>query len=185
LSELIPSEGGTFFRRKAEQIEASIVDKMYDPQRGLFFSLDSRDNRDSQIKVVTISSLMPLLLNIPPQIVEGLVKHLTNPEEFWAPYPIAVEPLNYGCEGKLIWRGAQTWVYTNWYIVKGLNHQAQRLSREEYRQIARGITAKTVELVQGAGFREFYDSITGEGRRARNFGWSTLVLDMVYNVEEI
>lgn len=35
-------------------------------------------------------------------------------------------------------------------------------------------------LVRQEGFREYYNSLTGRGLRARDFAWSTLVLDMVY-----
>lgn len=173
------------FLNKAQRSEASILEKMYDPSSGLFFSLDARHNRDSQIKVATVSTFLPLLLDtISQPMVDRLLEHLTNPQEFWAPYPVPAEPLTAPPAGDHIWRGQQTWLYTNWLIVCGLLKQAQRFQRQDYKQVAQEITSRSLELVEKQGFREFYHSVTGQGRRAQHFGWSTLVLDMVYNVEK-
>jgi hypothetical protein len=34
-------------------------------------------------------------------------------------------------------------------------------------------------MMVSSGIREFYDPFTGEGQGAREFGWSTLVLDLI------
>jgi len=34
-------------------------------------------------------------------------------------------------------------------------------------------------MMAKGGIREFYDPLTGEGQGARDFGWSTLVLDLI------
>jgi hypothetical protein len=34
-------------------------------------------------------------------------------------------------------------------------------------------------MMASSGVREFYDPLTGEGQGARDFGWSTLVLDLI------
>lgn len=177
------------FQRKAEQTEGSILTKMYDPQSGLFFSLDARHDRERQIKVSTVSSLMPLILDTigKPQVERLVTEYLMSPDEFWSSYPVPAEPLSLPKEETAehtIWRGSQTWVITNWFIVSGLRKQASRFPEhlEEYNRIADEITLKTYELVWREGFREFYDSKTGEGGGAYDFGISTLVLDMVYNM---
>lgn len=190
LCQIAGDEDAEFFRRKAKEVEESILSKMWDEETGLFYSLDSRNNEDKQLKVSTSSSLMPLILdNISESQVERLVEHLVNPEEFWTNYPIPAVPLSSSQEqpeGHIIWRGSQTWVCPNWYIAKGLRKQAQRFPEHsvEYNQIADELTLKTYELVQREGFCDYYHSETGTGSIANEFSWSTLVLDMVYDMED-
>jgi hypothetical protein len=35
------------------------------------------------------------------------------------------------------------------------------------------------EMIEKSGFREYYHPETGEGYRRENFGWSTLILDLL------
>ncbi|MEK7847356.1 MAG: hypothetical protein AAB270_00370 [Chloroflexota bacterium] len=78
--------------------------------------------------------------------------------------------------------GGQTWLYTNWLICQGLLLQARRFPTlsGELRRIAGKITLLSYGLAREEGFREYYNGLTGQGLRARDFTWSTLVLDMVY-----
>jgi hypothetical protein len=171
------------FLSLAERCEGSILGKMYDAQSGFFYSLDSRQGRDKKLEVNTISSFFPLTLpHIQEKQAEGLIRgHLLNPHEYWLPYPLPVVPKsdNSKQKGHVIWRGPQTWVYPNWFIVKGLRKQAQRFNQRGYEEIADHITAKTEELILREGFHDFYDSQTGKGSGISPFSWSTLILDMV------
>jgi neutral trehalase len=180
-------EEAEFFEKKAIKTEKAILTKMYDEESETFYSLDARQGKDEKIEVLTISSLMPLILDsIGESQVESIVeKHLLNPEEFWTNYPIPANPLNLSDEevnGHVVWRGDQTWPFTNWFIVKGLRKQALRFPEhyEEYNEIADEITARTYQLIVNKGFREYYDSETGKGGGAKNFGASTLILDISY-----
>ena len=44
--------------------------------------------------------------------------------------------------------------------------------------LADEIVSKSHELIENGGFREYYNPYTGEPYGARDFGWSTIVLDM-------
>lgn len=175
------------FRERAQRTGEAILRQMYDPSSGLFYSLDARYGRDRPLQVPTVSTFFPLLLDsIPRSQVERLVEeHLTNQGTFWASYPVPSEaaPRLPGEKGEhIIWRGRETWVYPNWFIVCGLRQQAGRFPDYAARlnQIADHITLKTYELVRKSGFCEHFDSDSGQGSVARSFGWTTLVLDMVY-----
>ncbi|MBI4297630.1 MAG: hypothetical protein HY676_03775 [Chloroflexi bacterium] len=172
------------FKERAARTEASILAKMLDPQTGLAYCLDRRQRAESLIKVPTIASLMPLLLEtIPEAAVLRLVQdHLTNPNEFWLPYPVpATLGSSSSIRGHVIWRGAQTWIYTNWLIVEGLYLQAHRFPgmRDSLLKVAHEIALKSYALVCQEGFREYYDSRSGRGGGARDMGWSALALDML------
>jgi len=179
LCDMAGDDDGDAFASMADTAEESILKKMYDAETGLFYSLDARNGVDEQLKTNTISCLMPLFLdNIGKKHADRLVKDwLTNPNEYWAKYPVPVEPLSSKYHNmRIIWRGHQTWLYTNWFIGRALR-------KHGYGQIADELTRKSYQLIKKEGFREYYSAKTGKGERALNFGWSTFVLDMVVDMQ--
>jgi len=52
------------------------------------------------------------------------------------------------------------------------------LKEQNELDLANKLASKTLDLVKKSGFREFYNPYTGEGMRAKSFGWSTLVAIM-------
>jgi len=183
LCELVGDPEAEVFQKKARKVRQSIERKMWDEEAGLFFSLDARWDRDEKIRVVTISSLMPLAMgDLSQEKAEKLVEHLTNPEEFWASYPVPAIPLNSSIKepkGHVVWRGRQTWIPANWFLIKGLQEQARRWHNPRYEKIAEELTKRTFELVSRSGFWEYYDARTGKGGGAPEFGPSTIILDLL------
>ena len=166
------------FKDETEELESllkttllGLIDNCWNEKDGLFYDLNMNKNNGSQIKISTISSLMPLMLNIPNDMKNRLISHLTNKDEFWTKFPIPTVSLSERSFNPnnqyLLWRGP-TWVNTNYFIWLGLNkHKELKLADE--------ISSKTRQLVEISGFREFYNPLTGEGEGAKNFGWSTLI----------
>ena len=164
------------FATEAARVREALVSKCWDERRGLFWDLAGEDERP--LEVNTISSLVPLILpELDRSIVVKLVEdHLLNEDEYWLPYPVpsvaANEPAFAPGEPRgFIWRGP-TWLNSNWLLVRGLRTHG-------YEDAADRIVQSSVELVRQSGFRECYEPYTGAGQQARDFGWSTLVLDMV------
>lgn len=169
-------EGAGRYRARAEATTRALVDKCWDPGRGLFFDLAG--NAERRLEVNTVTSLFPLLLpGISDDVVERLVSHLTDPAEYDAPFPVpsvAMDEDGYdpGVVGRnLVWRGP-TWMNSNWYLVRGLR-------RHHHTDLADRIVDRSVELVRRSGFREYYNPETGEGNGAPDFSWTAIVLDMV------
>jgi glycogen debranching enzyme len=163
------------FRREADKTLEALLSKCWDEEAGAFFDLSGV--AETPIKVVTISSLMPLILDdLPRPIVERLVNRwVISPEDFWLPYPLPSVPASNpkflpGNPRGFIWRGP-TWINTNWFL-------SHALRRHGYSQLADTIVAKSQEAIEKSGFREYYHPYTAEGLGARDFGWSTLILDM-------
>ena len=163
------------FVLEADRSRDALVAKCWDEDAGAFFDLSGAAERS--VKVTTISSLMPLILeDLPREIVRRLVDGLvTSPEHFWLPYPLpsvsASEPkFMPGNPRGFIWRGP-TWLNTNWFLSHALRGHG-------YSELADEIVAKSHSLIEGAGFREYYNPYNGEGYGARDFGWSTIILDM-------
>ncbi|MBM3942957.1 MAG: hypothetical protein FJ316_08555 [SAR202 cluster bacterium] len=163
------------FSAQAVKTRDALLNKCWDEESGAFFDLAGVAERP--VKVVTISSLMPLVLeDLPQPVVRRLVEQwVTAPEHFWTPYPLPSVPASDpkflpGDPRGFIWRGP-TWINTNWFLSRALRQRG-------YLELANTIVARSQELVSKSGFREYYHPYTGEGLGARDFGWSTLVLDM-------
>ena len=163
------------FRDDAAKTLEGLINKCWDPDAGAFFDLAGKSEKP--VKMVTISSLMPIILSdLPKSIVEIMVKKwITSDKEFWLPYPLPSVPASNpkftpGNPNGFIWRGP-TWINTNWFISKGLYNHG-------YLALAEHIVSKSIECIDRSGFREYYNPYTAEGLGAKGFGWSTLILDM-------
>ena len=163
------------YAARADRVEQAIVELCWDGERALFFDVAAPGQR--QLKASTISALFPIILDtIPADMLDALVRtHLLNESEFWLPFPVpsvsAQEPAFNPGDNALLWRGP-TWINTNWFLVRGLR-------KHGYADVARELAARSIALVDRAGFREFYDPYTGAGCGEQSFGWSTLVVDML------
>lgn len=172
------SKKAKFYAQKKKRIKNQIINKFWDPKEKIFFSLWHHKGKEKFLKVKTVSSLFPLLLDIPERYISCLIQHLTNPKEFWTPYPVpsvAVNEPSFGpfTDTRFIWRGT-TWINTNWFLLKGLKkHKKYKLYKH--------ILGKSLELIHKHGFCEFYDPFTGKpGKAMKNFGWSTLIVDLLF-----
>jgi Mannosylglycerate hydrolase MGH1-like glycoside hydrolase domain len=75
-----------------------------------------------------------------------------------------------GFDGFRCWRGP-SWVNTAWLLVPPLRELG-------YTAAAERIVASLGSAVAREGFREYYNPLTGKGLGARDFGWSTLLVDL-------
>ena len=163
------------FQQRADETRDALLNKCWDDAAGAFFDL--RGVAEKPVRMVTISSLIPLILeDLPAEIAGRLVEEwLTNPAHFWLPYPVPSVPASNprfrpGNPRGFIWRGP-SWVNTNWFLCHALRQHG-------YADVADTIKIRTLQAVAQAGFREYYQPYTGAGLGAQNFGWSTLALDL-------
>ncbi len=179
--------GAATMRERAAKSVDSLVKKCWDGKSGLFFDLAGK--AEKQLQVSTVTSLLPILLpDLPPEMVDSLVKHISDPKEYAAAYPVPSTALNERLylkpsdsrpehDSKLLWRGP-SWINTNWYIARGLRRHGQI-------DLARTIEDRSAFLIEQHGFREYYDPYTGEGFGAHAFSWTALVLNMLADHEEV
>jgi hypothetical protein len=156
----------------------ALVDRLWDESAGLF--VDEAGPAGGRPRVATISALSPLALpDLPEAIGRRMIEeHLLDRAQFWTPVAppsvSAAEPsYEPGGGHRLVrryWRGP-TWINTAWLIWLGM----QRLGYlDEAAQMVEALrTAATRE-----GLREYYDPRDGKGLGARDFAWSTLLLEM-------
>ena len=162
------------YKKRYEDLKKSLINNCWNKEDEIFYDLDKEGK---QVKTKVISSLMALILpDLPKNIIKPLIeKHLLNEKEFWTPIPIASvsqdeKSFNPGKTFQL-WRGPM-WVNTNWFLVRALNNYG-------YTKDAKEIIEKTKKTIEKYGFWEFYNPLSGEGYGQPNFGWSTLILDML------
>jgi len=159
---------------QARHVVERLLERCYDEDRGLFFNLNGA-GEDRADHVKTIISLMPLLLpDLPDEIAARLLEHLTDPHEFWAPFPIpsvaldepAFTPDSLVDGRRRIWRGPSS-MSTNWLLALGLRRHGQR-------ELADHLADRSRTLVEQGGFNEFFNPLDGSPVGADRFGWATL-----------
>jgi hypothetical protein len=160
-------------------LTSTILERMYDEQAGLFRPLARPE--PARRPSVTWAALSPLALpDLPEAIGRRLVEeHLLDPERFWLPVPPPSVPATdpaFSREDRTFgirryFRGP-TWINTAWLLWLGL-------VRLGYAEQAETLCTRVRSAVAGAGLREYYDPYDGRGMGAVDFGWSSLVLELV------
>jgi glycogen debranching enzyme len=173
LAPIAGDDPSVFAKRRARLVD-SMMRLMYDESDAAFYDLQQPGSRRIRIRTPTI--FFPLAIReIDQRIAEHVLDaHFDRQDEFAAPLPLPSvaldDPAFFPGETPFIWRGG-TWAVINWFLFhalrkRGFAQQAERLRRA------------LATAVEQSGFREHYDPLTAEGRGARDFTWSGLLLDM-------
>jgi hypothetical protein len=169
------------FREKAKKtLEA--IETLWDEDLGLYIDRYEADHAPHKVK--TPGGMIPMLGAIPDRDkTKRMISRLTNPKEFWSPYPVPTlsmdhEVFNAEDEYQSYWNG-RMWPQINWVLIEGL-------VRYGYHDIAREIALKTLEsfVKFGPSAGENYDPIEGGPYRKHstntfNYGWGGLGADIM------
>ena len=158
----------------------ALVARCYDESSGLF-GLLARP-APARRPALAWSALAPLALpDLPEAIGRRLVEqHLLDPERFWLPVgppAVAADDPAFSrsdlgtLRQRRYWRGP-SWINSAWLVWLGL-------LRLGYHEQADELARRAAGAVFASGLREYYDPYTGAGMGARQFGWSTLILEML------
>jgi len=156
------------WRRRADDLARRLVEHFWDEEVGLFWAT----KEGQPIRVRTPFNLYPLWTGrLPPRMSQRIIQHLTNPREFWTPYPIPTVACNDPAyDPTQMWRGP-TWVNINYLFIEAL-------VRTGYESLARELRRRTLDLVvRHDDIYEYYHPETGEKppHAAPIFGWSSAV----------
>lgn len=159
-------------------ITPALVERLWDERRGLF--LDEAQPGGLRPAVETWAALAPLALpDLPAPIARRLAEeHLLDRERFWLPVPPAsvaatetsFEPGRGRGVKRRYWRGP-TWVNAAWLLWIGLRRLGYEAEADE-------MAGRLADVVGREGLREYYDPRSGAGLGARDFAWSSLVLEL-------
>jgi hypothetical protein len=178
-------------------ITPRLVERLWDERRGLFLDLArgevAREGEtdpigsgaaggDRRVRSSTWSALAPLALpDLPEEIGRRLVsEHLLDPRRYWLPIPptsVSAEDPSFEPRDwqtwlvRRYWRGP-TWINSAWLLWIGLR-------RLGYEAEAAEMTRALASAVTREGLREFYEPSSGDGLGAVDFGWSSLIAELV------
>lgn len=167
LDSPLPSALEQHFRRTDGALE-----QLWDERSGQYYSRNAVTGE--LIKLPTIATFLPLWAGIPSRArAEQLVELLRKPDGFWPRYPVPSVPVNAPEFREAGYWMGPTWVNTTWAIVEGLREY-------EYVELAEELRQRVLELVEHAGFSEYFSPLTGEGYGTDDFSWTAaLVVDLL------
>lgn len=167
IDEQIPEDLLTKFSQTKEAINS-----LWDEETGQFYSRDFKTGE--LLKMPTSSTFLPLYSGtVSEHQKEKLLNLLFDSKKYWTQYPVPTVPVDAGCfKARCYWQGP-VWINMNWFIIKGL-------MRLNYRKEADILTAKTQELIEQSGFREYYSTLDGSGCGGGSFSWTAaLTIDLL------
>ncbi|HEX9332120.1 MAG TPA: trehalase family glycosidase [Anaerolineales bacterium] len=156
------------WRQRAESMTQRMIDSAWDAVSGFFWATRNK----SRVNVRTPFNLFPLITGqMPSDISDRLVAHLTDERQFWSRYPVptvAMDDPKYN--PYQMWRGP-TWINVNYLLIEGLQ-------RSGYPDLARELRQRTLDLICCRNdIYEYYHPMSGENppNAASMFGWSSAV----------
>ena len=156
------------WRRRAASIVQRMIHDFWDEDTGIFRAT----HNNQPIPVVTPFNLYPLWTGqLPDNMNQRLIQHLTNPDEFWGEVMIpSVAKNDEHFDPYTMWRGP-VWVNINYFFIEALNQIGEHI-------LANELTEKTLELIsRHTDIYEYYDAENGSPteKSAVAFGWTAAV----------
>ncbi len=156
------------WRQRAASMAQRMIDFAWDAESGFFWATRNK----SRVNVRTPFNLFPLITGqMPSDISDRLVAHLTDERQFWSRYPVPTVAMNDSKYNPYqMWRGP-TWVNVNYLLIEGLQ-------RSGYADLARELRQRTLDLICCRNdIYEYYHPMSGENppNAASMFGWSSAV----------
>jgi hypothetical protein len=160
----------------------ALIERLWDEEAGRFAD-DVRNARHPTApadRQRTWDTLAPLALpDLPDAIAQRLVGEWLHAPGFAEGIPlpaVAIDDPTYSDRETFAlglhrhWRGP-SWVNTAWFVSLGL----RRLGLDEE---ADRMAARLRPAIERESFREYYESRTGRGMGAHDFGWTTLFVEL-------
>jgi hypothetical protein len=157
----------------------ALVDRLWDEQLGRFVD-EARGAPRRRRRVDTWDTLAPLALpDLPDAIAQRLVEQVLRAPGYADGVPLPSVAIDDPCYSDREtwwgrhrhWRGP-SWVNSAWLVSLGL------------RRLGLGVEAdllarRLADVMGREGFREYYESRSGRGMGAHDFGWSTLIVELL------
>ena len=155
---------------RAQATAWAMEERLWSEAAGCFVAWDARAHEQLPARVA--GGLAPLIAGVgdTDRLVEELEAPSFWPVDGWHPVPTA-DALSPAFERRRYWRGP-VWANLNWLIWRGLR-EAGRDDR------AGALRERTLQLIDAAGLREYFDPTTGSGLGSEAFSWTAaLAIDM-------
>jgi hypothetical protein len=158
-------------RSAAARLTDTLTATLYDPTAGTFFPRDAHTG--TLIRSYSVGGLMPLVVPGLPVATELIKTALGNRFRLREACPLPSYDLTaHDHDAGRYWRGPG-WINTSWLFWHGL-----RLHDES--SLAGDLRRRLLDRVRNAGFREYFDPLTGAGHGTDEFSWTAaLILDLI------
>ena len=156
------------WHEKAEQLCEKIISTMWNEEDGCFGDVEIADGSFS--KVLSPASFMPLYIEIASQSQAAAMKRMAEDPALFYPLMPTVSYNDPEYSATDYWRGP-TWLNTAYYAVKGLKNYGFVELANAYKERILEMCAK-----EESGIYEYYNSKTGRGLGAYQFGWSAVFI---------
>lgn len=161
-------------RRHARRLTRALVQRLWDPEAGLFRARDVLGGRLTGGR--SVAGLVPLMVpGLPADIVAALLRTARGPRfrlgevEMVPSYDLTAPEY----DSHRYWRGP-SWFNTAWLLHRGLVRHGEAAQ-------ARLLRATTLAAAVRTGFAEYVDPHTGQGRGVDHFAWTAaLSLDLLH-----
>ena len=153
--QLGKSDDAELWKMEMDKIKNAVLQKMWDPNEGMFFDVDPATGKRTMVKAATC--FYPYFTDIVDEShLPGLKRHLLNPKEFWTPYPapsssvddkfFSAAPEWKGKRMNCPWNG-RVWPMTNSHIAEALACSAIRFQDSLLRKKAAEFITKFVRMM--------------------------------------
>lgn len=131
-------EDAAFWRQASERAGRAILERMWDPETGMFSDVDPRTGARTGVKAAVC--FYPYLTDlVEEEHLVGLETHLFAPREFWTPYPVPSSPADdphfdpnaewRGKRHRCPWNG-RVWPMVNSHLLEALAHVVRARRRD-------------------------------------------------------
>ena len=165
-------EGAKLYADRADATKKAIFEKMWDGDK--YVDLCGQEGKKSNVK--SAAMFYPLMLDGEEHGQHLIEKHLANPDEFNLEHPIPTTSADHPLfDGDQYWRG-NVWENVNYFTWRGLDKFTKANPDNEVAEKMKDkIKDSSFELLDKAGFSEYFDPKTGEGHGVQTFGWDGII----------
>ncbi|HEX6685813.1 MAG TPA: hypothetical protein VF062_23760 [Candidatus Limnocylindrales bacterium] len=159
-------------RERAAAITRAMVDRLYNPETGMFHALDVRTDKLSPARC--INGLIPIILpDLPEAIADSLAVQALSEHFGLEPLPVtSYDRLAVDFDPVRYWRGP-VWINMNWLLWRGFTTHGRT-------DLADALRDRMLDVISRSGCFEYFHPVTGEGIGTGEFSWTAaLALDLL------
>lgn len=164
------------FQNKADRTAEAMNQKLWNDQEKMYNDFDLQTSKKIQSRV--LAGFLPLYAKIPDESQKQKMFDYLNTHCFCQLTDTCFPAPSYDKSGddysaRTYWRGP-VWINMNWLLSEGLDQYG-------FDDYVKQVKNSIIQLPFKSGFREYYDTDTGEGYGIENFSWTAaLLLDTLY-----
>lgn len=164
------------FEESADKTTAAMNQKLWNEKEQMYNDYDLHASKKIQARV--LSGFFPLYAKIPDKSQKQKMFNYLNTHCFCQMTDTCFPAPSYDRSGedysaRTYWRGP-VWINMNWLLSEGLDQYG-------FDDYVKQLKNSMIQLPFKSGFREYYDTDSGDGYGIENFSWTAaLLLDVLY-----